>query len=84
MLSVRILNAFHRADGLGYKWLADQILLIDARNAQLSARLAGPFTRWKRLEAKRQALMRGELERISGATLSKDLMKLSVRVYPDG
>ncbi len=70
------LNAFHRADGLGYKWLADQILLIDARNAQLSARLAGPFTRWKRLEAKRQALMRGELERISGATLSKDLYEI--------
>ncbi len=70
------LNAFHCADGLGYKWLADQILLIDARNPQLAARLAGPFTRWKRLEPGRQILMKGELERLAAAALSKDLYEI--------
>ena len=69
-------RAFHRADGAGYKWLADQILLIDARNAQLAARLAGPFTRWKRLEGGRQELMKAELERLASATLSKDLYEI--------
>jgi len=70
------LNAFHREDGEGYRWLAEQILLLDARNQQLAARLAGPFTRWKRLEEGRQNLMRTELERLSHGNLSKDLYEI--------
>ncbi len=70
------LDAFHRADGGGYRWLAEQVLLLDARNPQLAARLAGPFTRWKRLEEGRKKLMQAELERLSHATLSKDLYEI--------
>ncbi|WP_210396839.1 aminopeptidase N [Motiliproteus sediminis] len=58
---------FHRTDGAGYRFLADQILTLDARNPQIASRLLGPLTRWKRYDAKRRALMQAELERIRDA-----------------
>jgi aminopeptidase N len=70
------LAAFHRADGAGYRLLSEQILLLDQRNPQVAARMAGPFTRWKRLEPTRRALMKGELERMRGEKLSKDLYEI--------
>ena len=45
---------FHAADGSGYKFLAENIALIDAKNPQLAARLAEPFTRLGRYDADRQ------------------------------
>ena len=34
-------DAFHRKDGSGYEFVADQVIDIDRRNAQLAARLVG-------------------------------------------
>ncbi len=70
------LAAFHRADGAGYQLLAEQILQLDQRNPQVAARMAGPFTRWKRLEPKRRALMKEQLERMQQAKLSRDLYEI--------
>ncbi len=70
------LAAFHRADGAGYRLLSDLILKLDQRNPQVAARMAGPFTRWKRLEPKRRELMKAELERMRGSELSKDLYEI--------
>ena len=67
---------FHRADGAGYRLLADLILKLDQRNPQVAARMAGPFTRWKRLEPKRRELMKAELERMRAVELSKDLYEI--------
>ncbi|WIG56838.1 MAG: Membrane alanine aminopeptidase N [Rhodanobacteraceae bacterium] len=47
--------AFHRPDGAGHRWFAGKLAEIDARNPQLSARLAKAFEDWKRLEPKRRA-----------------------------
>ena len=55
---------FHAADGYGYAFAADRIIEIDKSNPQIAARLASCFNRWPRLEPKRQAMMRAELERI--------------------
>ena len=55
---------FHRADGAGYHFLAEQILQLDALNPQIAARLLTPLTRWRKYDPARQALMRGQLERI--------------------
>lgn len=71
---------FHDADGGGYRLLADQLIAVDRVNPQSAARLAVPLGRWRRFDAARSALMRGELERIAGtAGMSKDVLEMASR-----
>jgi aminopeptidase N len=64
---------FHRADGRGYRFLADMILAVDKLNPQMAARFVPPLGRWRRFDEQRQALMREQLQRIVDAEgLSKD------------
>jgi aminopeptidase N len=66
-------GVFHRADGAGYRMIADLILALDPLNAQTAARFVAPLGRWRRIEPARAALMRAELERIVAAPgLSRD------------
>ena len=68
---------FHRADGAGYRFLADQIITLNAMNPQIASRLLGPLTRWRKYDSSRQALMKGELERIlSSGELSSDVYEV--------
>jgi aminopeptidase N len=55
---------FHDASGEGYRFLADAVIALDPLNAQVAARIVTPLGAWRRQDAARQALMRGELERI--------------------
>ncbi|HEU4663023.1 MAG TPA: aminopeptidase N [Dokdonella sp.] len=67
-------RAFHRADGFGYRLVADAILRLDALTPQVAARLATAFGAWRRYEPVRRALMHRELERMLGRErLSPDL-----------
>jgi aminopeptidase N len=69
-------RAFHRADGVGYRFLADQLIALDRLNPQTAAKLLPPLGRWRRFDAGRAALMRGELERIVAVPgLSRDLFE---------
>ena len=69
---------FHDASGDGYRFLSEHVLAIDAFNPQSAARLLGAASRWRRLDADRKALLRGELERILGASgLSKDCFEVA-------
>ena len=66
-------QAFHAASGEGYRMIADLILALDPINAQTAARFVPPLGRWRRIEPKRSALMKAELERILAApNLSRD------------
>lgn len=65
---------FHRADGEGYRLLADVIAQLNGINPQIASRLLAPLTKW-RYYAGRQELMRGELQRLA------DLPDLSPDVY---
>ncbi|MEL7199927.1 MAG: aminopeptidase N [Pseudomonadota bacterium] len=66
-------SAFHAADGLGYKLIADVILALDPINPQTAARFVSPFGKWRRIEPGRAKLMKAELERIAAAdNLSRD------------
>ncbi len=68
---------FHRADGEGYAFIGDQVLALDRINPQVTARLVGAFSRWRRYDPSRQALMRGQLERIAAAEgLSRDVSEV--------
>jgi aminopeptidase N len=67
-------TGFHRADGEGYRFLADTVVDIDRRNPQLAARLATAFRSWRSLEPIRQAKARAALLSVAQASdLSADL-----------
>ncbi len=69
---------FHRADGAGYRFLADEVIALDAINPQIAARLVGAFNQWRRYDEERKRLMRTELERIVGTKeLSKDVFEIA-------
>lgn len=69
-------KAFHRADGAGYRFLADQLIALDRINPQTAAKMLPPLGRWRRFDRARGALMRAELERIlSVPGLSKDMLE---------
>ncbi|WP_312703564.1 aminopeptidase N [Stutzerimonas nitrititolerans] len=68
---------FHGADGSGYRFLADQVITLNALNPQIASRLLAPLTRWRKYDSARQALMKGELERIlASGELSSDVYEV--------
>ena len=68
---------FHEVSGVGYRFLADQICLLDSQNPQLAARLLTPLIKWRKYDVDRQQLMRLELERIQQKIdLSKDVYEV--------
>ena len=48
---------FHRPDGLGYKFLSDKLIEVDAINPQIAARLASAFNIYEKLQSRQKALM---------------------------
>jgi aminopeptidase N len=72
---------FHRDDGVEYRLLADWLLKLDTANPQTSARLAGAFETWRRLDTNRQNLISAELDRIASTpSLSRDLSEIIGRM----
>ena len=68
---------FHAADGAGYAFLADQVLVLDQLNPQVAARMARAFDRWKRFDAGRKEKAKAQLERIRDSTgLSRDVAEI--------
>ncbi len=69
---------FHDASGSGYRFLADEILAIDAANPQIAARLLEPLGGFRRYRPELAALMRAELERIVASPgLSRNVAELA-------
>ncbi|OJU08860.1 MAG: aminopeptidase N [Caulobacterales bacterium 68-7] len=69
---------FHDPSGAGYRFLADQILAVDAFNPMTAARLVEPLGGWRRYAPELGALMRAELERIAAHPgLSKNVYELA-------
>ncbi|ROL69460.1 aminopeptidase N [Pseudomonas chlororaphis] len=68
---------FHAADGSGYRFLADLVIQLNAFNPQIASRQLAPLTRWRKYDSARQALMKGELERIrASGELSSDVYEV--------
>lgn len=68
---------FHAADGSGYAFMAERILLLHDRNPQVASRLARSFDRWRKFDAGRQAHARAALERIqSHPGLARDVLEV--------
>lgn len=71
---------FHAADGAGYRFFAEQIKALDARNPQVASRLARCFDRWKKFDAGRQAHSKAALESLRDHSgLSRDVFEIVTR-----
>jgi aminopeptidase N len=70
---------FHKLDGSGYRFFADQVLDMDGRNPSVAARLLGAFEIWRKLDPARQVLVRKELDRIIASKPSKNVMEIAQR-----
>ncbi len=74
------LTQFNRADGAGYDFIADHVLVLDPKNPQLAARLSTAFRSWRTLEAGRRAKAEAALQRIKAAAgLSRDVADIIER-----
>lgn len=68
---------FHREDGAGYEFLADQIIVLNELNPQIASRLLTPLTRWRKYPEESQRLMKAQLERIMAVPdLSRDVYEV--------
>jgi aminopeptidase N len=71
---------FARADGAGFRFVADVVLELDGRNPQVAARLLSAFRSWRALEVGRRQLAEAELRRISiKPGLSRDVADIADR-----
>ena len=58
----RCAEHFHRSDGRGYQWMAQQLVAVDQRNPIAASRMLKLFMGWRRYSPERQQLMRSSLE----------------------
>src|SRR5579859_3324755 len=73
-------SKFHDASGSGYAFLADQVIALDAINAQMAARMIVPLGTWRRQDEARQALMKQALERVLATEhLSKGTFEMATK-----
>ena len=69
---------FHDQTGAGYRFLADQVIALNALNPQVAARLLPPLGRWRRFDEARQTRMKTELERILAVpSVSRDVYEIA-------
>jgi aminopeptidase N len=70
-------DLFHKIDGSGYRFFADQVLDMDSRNPSVAARLLGAFEIWRKLDDERQTLIGTELQRVIAAKPSKNVLEIA-------
>jgi aminopeptidase N len=74
-------SGFHRADGAGYRFLAERLVQLDALNPQVAARLATAFNGWQRLEPGRREAARLVIEELADRDgLSRNLGEIVANV----
>ena len=67
---------FHRADGAGYRFLADRIIDLNTLNPQIASRMAVLLSRWRNYDDTRAGHIRIELQRIKAEPLSPDVYEV--------
>lgn len=71
---------FARADGRGFAFVADTIIVLDTQNPQVAARLMTSFRSWRSYEPNRRHKAEAELKRIAAiSTLSRDVSDILER-----
>jgi aminopeptidase N len=76
MISLNPLR-FHRLDGDGYTFAADQILDVDQRNPQVAARIATCFNEWTQWHPELKTLAKQQIQRVhQNPRLSKNVFEI--------
>jgi aminopeptidase N len=76
---------FHAKSGQGYQFLADQIIALNTLNPQVASRMVSALTSWKRYDEGRQALIKGQLERImTTEDISNDVYEVASKSLAAG
>ena len=71
---------FHVKDGSGYKFLVEQILVLDALNPQVAAKQMLAFNSWHQYDERRQELMRDSISSIAEHEgLSSDVYEIATK-----
>ena len=71
---------FHDKSGMAYRFLADEILKLDAENPQVAARVVQPLIQWQKMDEIRGTFMRAELQRIADQkNLSSNLYEIVMK-----
>ena len=69
---------FHAKEGQGYRFLADQVLLLNELNPQIASRMVTGLAQWRRYDPARQNLMKQQLQRIIDCEhLSRDVYEIA-------
>jgi aminopeptidase N len=76
---------FHDISGDGYRYVADKVIDIDGFNPSMAASIAESFRKYGKLDKRRKALVKPELERILGTIgLSKDVFEITTKTLASG
>ena len=67
---------FHANDSSGYKFIAEQVAIIDKNNPQVAARLILPLTRFKNYKVERKNKIKKVLMSINKPFISNDLSEI--------
>jgi aminopeptidase N len=76
-------ETFHKLDGSGYQFYADNVISIDKANPQIAARLLGSFGIWNKLDASRAAMIRAQLSRIINSKPSANVVEIATKSLGD-
>ncbi len=75
---------FHREDGAGYAFLADQVIALNRSNPQIASRLLQPLSKWKKYLPEAQQMMSQQLRRIlAEPELSNDVYEIVSKSLSD-
>ena len=67
---------FHANDSSGYKFVAEQVAIVDKSNPQAAARLILPLTRFKNYSCQRKNKIKAVLKSINKPFISNDLSEI--------
>ena len=71
---------FNRADGAGYEFVAEVVLLLDGKNPQVAARTLNAFRSWRTMESGRRQKAEAAMRRIvAQPSLSADVNDIATR-----
>jgi aminopeptidase N len=72
---------FHEKNGLGYKFVTDWLIKLDAINPQTTARICSVFDNWKHFDIARQEKIKESLyQMLHISNLSKNTYEIITRV----
>ena len=70
---------FHAPDGSGYDFFTGQVLDMDSRNPQVAARLLGAYEIWRKLDDRRQAQIKDQLNTVIASNPSKNVLEIATK-----